>query len=97
LGEEDSAKSSIFTLKTFFLGCGLVLNWEKSCSYWSDSSRIRPEWTEQLGIAWIDDAQDLSKLLGTCFGLLMSFQSVDEFLVECVNKSLWYQLVYHQG
>jgi hypothetical protein len=90
LGEEDSAKVGILTLKTFCMGCGLVLNWEKSCGYWKDGGRIRPVWTEQLGVSWIDDEQDLSKLLGTPFGLSMSAQCVDEFLVERVHKSLRY-------
>jgi hypothetical protein len=90
LGEELSAKEGVHTLQTFCLGCGLVLNWEKSCGYWKDGRSGWPGWSEQLGVTWIDEEDDISKLLGTPFGLSMSSQSMDDFIKERVNKSLRY-------
>jgi hypothetical protein len=33
LGEERPTREAIYTIQTFCMGCGLVLNWDKSCAY----------------------------------------------------------------
>jgi hypothetical protein len=91
LGEERPTRAAVRTLEAFCLGSGLILNWNKSGGYWKDRGGIpRPPWTEFVGVTWIDDGADISKLLGTPFGLSLSTQNVDDFLKERVTKSLCY-------
>jgi hypothetical protein len=51
---------------------------------------LGPIWTEHLGVVWVDEEDDLSKLFGTPFGLSLKASNVDEFLKDRVNKSLRY-------
>jgi hypothetical protein len=89
-GEEISIRGTILTLDTFCEGSGLVLNWLKSCGYWKAPDRSpRPWWTEALGINWAAN-EDVSKLLGTAFGLSISSGNVDSFLLDRINKALGY-------
>jgi hypothetical protein len=91
LGEEGPTREAIATLQTFCEGCGLILNWDKSCAYWKTrNGDPRPPWTEYLGVTWVDDRDDIRKLLGTPFGLSLTSHNVDEFLQERVSQSLRY-------
>ena len=87
LGEELPVRNLLDTLGTFCSASRLVLNWAKSCGYWLDGTR-RPTWTSQLGITWVDDNCNVSKLLGTSFRLNMRTQDVDEFLKNKLSKKL---------
>jgi len=72
LGEERPVKYLINTLDTFCEGSGLVLNWDKSCGYWwTRGGGGRPNWTNELHISWANEG-DISKLLGSIFGLSLS-------------------------
>jgi hypothetical protein len=42
-------------------------------------------------VLWVDGGDDLSKLLGTPFGLSLKSQSIDEFMKERVNQRLRYR------
>jgi hypothetical protein len=40
LGVETSVRACIDTLQIFCMGCGLVLNWGKSCGYWKFGANL---------------------------------------------------------
>lgn len=88
LREEESTCELLYILETFCLGSGLTLNWRKSCGYWQDSSS-RPSWTDHLGVTWVEEG-DVSKLLGTSFGLALTVREVNEFLHDIIDKKLEY-------
>jgi hypothetical protein len=82
LGEEDSIRWLIYTLEAFCSSFGLVLNWNKD-------GNPRPAWTEALGITWVEN-HEVSKLLGTAFGLSITSEDADLFFLERINKALQY-------
>jgi hypothetical protein len=89
-GEEEPVRMAIFTLEVLCASSGLTINWSKSCGYWklADGSP-RPAWTDHLGIPWATN-EDVCKLLGTAFGLSLSAEDSDEFLLARINNSLGY-------
>ena len=87
-GEEEPVRNLIHTLNTFCLASGLVLNWQKSCAYWQGAA-IRPGWTDLLGVVWAR-GDEVSKLLGTPFGMTITSGDVDKFLLDRVTKKLAY-------
>jgi hypothetical protein len=88
LGEEEPVRYLIYTLETFCLGSGLVLNWQKSSGHWKSKTRpIRPMWIEYLGVTWANE-DDVSKLLGAPFRLSLTSGDVNEFLIERIKKKL---------
>jgi hypothetical protein len=81
-------RNLIYTLETFCMASGLVLNWQKSSGHWkSRMEPIRPLWTNHLGVTWIEE-EDISKLLGAPFGMSLSSRDVNEFLYEKIQKKL---------
>jgi hypothetical protein len=89
-GEEAAVRNMVSTLQFFYSGSGLSLNVEKSTTYWWEpGGHARPLWTESLGFQWASN-QDISKLLGTPFGLSISATDVDCFLSERMDKKLRY-------
>jgi hypothetical protein len=90
LGEEEPIRRLISTLETFCASSGLILNWNKSCGYWKAPDRgPRPNWIETLGITWAAN-DTVNKLLGTAFGLSITTEDANTFLVERINKALEY-------
>lgn len=52
LGEEQPIRYLLYTLDTFCMATGLIINWDKSCGYWKDENNpVRPRWTDNLGIS----------------------------------------------
>jgi hypothetical protein len=91
-GEEGPVKNLIYTLETFCLASGLVLNWQKSNGYWKSSRGLfRLQWTEYLGVTWAED-DAVSKLLGAPLGLELSSGDIDEFLLDRIRKKLTHWL-----
>jgi hypothetical protein len=89
-GEEQVVRNTIELLNTFSFGSRLLFNWNKSMAYhWDPGGRPRPSWTEQLPSQWAAE-NDLSKLLGTPFGLSITTEEVDEFLLARTNRKLQY-------
>jgi hypothetical protein len=87
-GEERPVRNLIYTLDSFCLASGLVLNWLKSCGYWKDKEGWgQLTWTDQLGVSWAD-GNGMSKLLGAPFGISLSTADVDDFLLEKLTKKL---------
>ena len=62
-------------------------------AYWI-SPRPAPPWLQQLECPWAIEKQ-LSKLLGTPFGLNLDVQNIDEFLAEKIRKKLAYWSTVH--
>jgi hypothetical protein len=80
----------VSTLHRFSVASGLTLNWEKSTAYWCDpEGGPRPGWTYRLDFQWAG-LEDISKLLGTPFGLSLNSDGVDAFLGEKMDKKLKY-------
>jgi hypothetical protein len=48
-----------------------------------------PWWTEQFEFQWAE-ASDISKLLGTPFGIDLSSYVVNQFLINKIDKKLIY-------
>jgi hypothetical protein len=89
-GEEEPVRKLIQILNSFCLASGLVLNWQKSSAYWKgEANTPRPAWTDLLGVIWARD-DEVSKLLGTPFGMNINSGDVDKFLLDRVNKKLEY-------
>jgi hypothetical protein len=89
-GEEVPVCNLIQILNSFCLASGLVLNWQKSSAYWKGvANSPRPVWTDLLEVVWAR-GDEVSKLLGTPFGMLITSGDVDKFLLDRVNKKLDY-------
>jgi hypothetical protein len=83
-------RNTVSILHTFSSGSGLTLNWEKSGAYfWAAGSSQRPDWTNQFQFQWVSE-HNLSKLLGTPFGISLSSQDVNDFLLTRTDKKLQY-------
>ena len=67
----------------------MEINWEKSCAYWFDKFTHKPEWLNGYNWQWAEEG-DLSKLLGTPFGLNLKIQDVGKFLYRKISKKLDY-------
>jgi hypothetical protein len=67
--EEQPVLHTVATLEKFCQVSGLNINWNKTLAYfWARGNQQRPAWTNRLNWQWA--AQDeVSKLLGTPFGL----------------------------
>ena len=66
----------------------MEINW-KLCAYWFNKYAHKPEWHNGYNWRWAEEG-DLSKLLGTSFGLYLNTQEVDHFLYTKINKKLDY-------
>ena len=68
---------------------GTEINWEKSCVYWFDKYTHKLKWFVGYNWQWAEEG-DLSKLLGTPFGLNLNNWDVDQFLYGKISKKLDY-------
>jgi exonuclease III len=67
---------------------GLEINWTKSLAYWY-SPGPRPQWLHQHDWKWAQE-HELVKMLGTPFGMDLSTEEIDSFLLQKVQKKLSY-------
>lgn len=67
----------------------MKINWEKSCAYWFDKYTHKPKWLIGYGWRWAEE-RDLSKLLGTPFGLDLNTPGMDHFSYSKISKKLNY-------
>ena len=88
-GEKRDIDELVRLLKTFSEASGMEINWDKSCPYWFDKYTHRPEWLAGYNWKWAEEG-DLSKLLGTPFGLNLNTPDVDKFLYNKISKKLDY-------
>jgi hypothetical protein len=88
VGEERNLLAISSLLQDFGHATGLVYNTRKSVLYWF-SPLIPPRWLQSFGCQ-IAQTQDLSKLLGTPFGISLETNDVDAFLQQKITKKLNY-------
>ena len=88
-GEKRYVDELVRILKVFSEASGMEINWDKSCAYWFDKFIHRPEWLVGYNWIWAEEG-DLSKLLGTPFGLNLNTNDVDRFLYSKIAKNLNY-------
>ena len=67
----------------------MEINWEKTSAYWFDQYTHKPIWLNGYNWHWANEV-DLSKLLGTPFGLNLNIRDVDDFLYRKISKKLDY-------
>lgn len=84
--EETSVGYLIGILHKFGTTFGLEINWHKSVAHWCGRGRP-PGCVGKYQWKWVA-AIDLSKLLGTLFGLQLELQDVDQFFVNMVKGKL---------
>lgn len=76
-------------LNTFSSASGLTINWSKSGAYWVGRNRQPLDWALTFGWTWVPDG-NITKLLGTPFGLSLATTDIDQFLIAKVRKKLTY-------
>lgn len=76
-------------LKLFSEASGMKINWAKLCTYWFDKYAHKPKWLACYNRRWAEEG-DLSKLLGTPFGLNLNTLDIDHFLYSKIAKKLDY-------
>lgn len=86
-GEKHDVEESIRFLKVFSEAFGMAIKWEKSCTYWFNKFSHMLEWLASYG--WKSAAKrELSKLLGTMFGLNLNTLDVDQFPYTKISHKL---------
>ena len=88
-GVKKDIDEMVRILKTFSEASGMEINWTKSCAYWYDKYTHKPDWLAGYNWKWAEEG-DLSKLLGTPFGLNLNTPDVDSFLYSKISKKLDY-------
>ena len=88
-GEKRYVDELVRLLKVFSEAFGMQINWEKSSAYWFDKFTHKPVWLNGYGWQWVEEG-DLSKLLGTPFGLNLDTKDVYQFLYSKISKKLDY-------
>jgi hypothetical protein len=87
-GEEQVVNYTVSTLDMFNTVSGLTLNWTKSCAYWWSANRgQRPLWTSRFPWRWVQE-EEVTMLLGSPFGISLSTEQIDQFLVERIGKKI---------
>jgi hypothetical protein len=88
VGVESNIHTISLLLAEFGLMTGLVYNPRKSVVYWF-GSLAPPGWIHTFGCQ-VAQTSELSKLLGTPFGISLDIDDVDEFLQQKITKKLQY-------
>jgi hypothetical protein len=88
-GAKDDVDELVKILETFSQASGMEINWEKSCDYWFNKHTHKSDWLRGYNWKWTEEG-DLSKLLGTPFGLNLDTRYVDQFLYKKITKKLEY-------
>jgi hypothetical protein len=92
-GRENHLRNLVQLLCTYAQAMGLHINWDKSLDYWFAPGPA-PPWLATFDFPWAIE-RNLSKLLGTPFGLNLHTPDIDTFLVEKVEKKLRYWVNVH--
>ena len=84
----ETTLNLINILTTFKSASGLEINWAKSSAYWC-CDIDKPPWLEDVGWSWARE-KDLSKLLGTSFGVDLDTGDIGSFLINRIKSKLEY-------
>jgi hypothetical protein len=87
-GTKENLSNLIALLDLFHLASGLCINWDKNVAYWL-AHIPPPPWLALTRCQWAVENQ-VSKLLGTPFGMDLHTRDVDEFLLTKIQKKLTY-------
>ena len=88
-GEKKDVDELVRLLTIFSKASGMEINWDKSSAYWFDKFTHKPVWLQGYDWQWAEEG-DLSKLLGTPFGLKLNTPDIDQFLYNKISKILDY-------
>ena len=88
-GEKRYVDELVRILKSFSAASGMEINWEKTFAYWFDQYTHKPIWLNGYDWIWANEG-DMSKLLGTTFGLNLRTRDVDEFIYRRISKKFDY-------
>ena len=88
-GTKEDVDEFVKILETFSEASGMEINWEKSSAYWFDRHIPKSEWLLSYNWKWAEEG-DLSKLLGTPFGLNLDTKDIDQFLYNKIAKKFVY-------
>ena len=88
-GSKKDVDELVRLLGIFSKASGMEINWEKSSAYWFDKYTHKPDWLLGYNWKWAEEG-DLSKLLGTPFGLNFNTRNIDQFLYNKIKKKLEY-------
>ena len=83
--ERRDADKLVRLLKTFSEASGMEINWDKSCAYWFDKYTHKLEWLAGYNWKWAVEG-DLSKLLGTPFGINLNTPNVEKLFYSKISK-----------
>lgn len=87
--DQGSVSSLVNILNYFSFASGLLINWSKSGAYWVSRNGLPPAWAHTFSWTWVPEG-NISKLLGTPFGLSISTVDVDQFLIAKIRKKITY-------
>lgn len=74
---------------TFSFASRLHINWKKSIAFWHSTIEAKPTWLDMFMREWAQEGE-LSKLVGTMFGLSLEVHDVDNFLIKMLQKKTTY-------
>ena len=88
-GTKEDVEELVKILETFSEASGLQINWKKSSAYWFNRLIPKLEWLLNYNWKWAEEG-NLSKLLGTPFGLILDIKDIDQFFYNKIAKKLVY-------
>jgi hypothetical protein len=89
-GEEPFVCAIVETLQLFSGASGLFINENKSSAYyWHPGGSDRPSWTRDFRWQWAEGGE-ISKLLGAPFGMDITTEDANSFLMAKIEKKLMY-------
>jgi hypothetical protein len=88
LAQRENMESLTRLLHLFWLATGLQMNWGKSIGYYFDRGDP-PAWLRDFECSWAAPGE-LAKLLGAPFGIELSTEDIDQFLIEKIELKLHY-------
>lgn len=88
-GDKIYIDELVRALKVFNEASSREINWENLCAYWFDKFTHKVLWLANHTWKQMEEG-DLSKFLGTMFGLNLNVTNVDHFLFSKLSKILEY-------
>ena len=88
-GTKEDVEELVKILETFSEASGMQINWKKSSAYWFNRFIPKLEWLLSYNWKWAEEG-NLSKLLGSPFGLILDTKDIDQFFYNKIAKKLVY-------
>ena len=87
-GRAEVVRNLVNLLKPFSLALGSDINCSKSTTYWHNPATNKPRLLDIFHWKWVQG--EISKLLGTTFGLSLDVHDVIEVLIDKTKKKITY-------